>query len=134
MTELVVILDGIEAGRIHQNAGRLKFRYCERWLALQGAYPVSTAMPLLIQDHSHARIEPFLWGLLPDNEQTLSRWGQYFQVSPRNPFALLSNVGRTVREPYNLHRPRSSISCLVQQLLRMSSGWTNARFPTGSNC
>jgi len=93
VTELVAILDGIEVGRIHQNAGRLKFRYCERWLALQGAYPISTAMPLLIQDHSHAKIEPFLWGLLPDNEQTLSRWGQYFQVSPRNPFALLSNVG-----------------------------------------
>lgn len=93
MTELVAILDGIEVGRIHQNAGRLKFRYCERWQALQGAYPISTAMPLLIQEHSHAKIEPFLWGLLPDNEQALSRWGQHFQVSPRNPFALLSNVG-----------------------------------------
>lgn len=93
MTELVALLDGIEVGRIHQTAGRLKFRYCERWLALQGAYPISTSMPLLIQDHSHARVEPFLWGLLPDNGQTLSRWGQRFQVSPRNPFALLSNVG-----------------------------------------
>lgn len=93
MTELIAILDGVEVGRIHQNAGRLKFRYCERWQGLQGAYPISTAMPLLIQDHSHAKIERFLWGLLPDNEQALSRWGQHFQVSPRNPFALLSNVG-----------------------------------------
>lgn len=67
-------------------------------------------MPLLIQDHSHAKIEPFLWGLLPDNEQALSRWGQHFQVSPRNPFALLSNVGEDCAGAINLYRRRNSIS------------------------
>jgi serine/threonine-protein kinase HipA len=35
----------------------------------------------------------FLWGLLPDNEQVLDRWGRTYQVSPRNPFALLRHVG-----------------------------------------
>ncbi len=34
-----------------------------------------------------------LWGLLPDNEATLQRWASRFQVSPRNPLALLSHVG-----------------------------------------
>ena len=35
----------------------------------------------------------FLWGLLPDNEVVLRRWGQRFQVSPRSAFALIANVG-----------------------------------------
>jgi serine/threonine-protein kinase HipA len=34
-----------------------------------------------------------LWGLLPDNENLLQRWGSRFHVSPRNPVALLSHVG-----------------------------------------
>lgn len=50
-------------------------------------------MPLVISEHEHAKIEPWLWGLLPDNEAILARWGQRFQVSPRNPFALLAHVG-----------------------------------------
>lgn len=44
-------------------------------------------------EHGHARIEPWLWGLLPDNEAILARWGQRFQVSPRNPWGLLAHVG-----------------------------------------
>jgi serine/threonine-protein kinase HipA len=38
-------------------------------------------------------MDAFLWGLLPDNEQTLRQWGQRFQVSHRNAFALISHVG-----------------------------------------
>jgi serine/threonine protein kinase HipA of HipAB toxin-antitoxin module len=42
---------------------------------------------------AHERIEAFLWGLLPDNDVILERWGKRFHVSPRNPFSLLSHVG-----------------------------------------
>jgi serine/threonine-protein kinase HipA len=38
-------------------------------------------------------VDAFLWGLLPDNENVLARWGREFQVSSRNPFALLAHVG-----------------------------------------
>jgi serine/threonine-protein kinase HipA len=38
-------------------------------------------------------VEAFLWGLLPDNEQVLARWASKSQISARNVFALISNVG-----------------------------------------
>ena len=50
-------------------------------------------MPLAAAEHGHKPVEAFLWNLLPDNDAVLARWGQRFQVSPRNPFALLSHVG-----------------------------------------
>jgi serine/threonine-protein kinase HipA len=50
-------------------------------------------MPLTSLEHSHERIDAFLWGLLPDNPTVLDDWGRQFQVSPRNAFALLSHVG-----------------------------------------
>jgi serine/threonine-protein kinase HipA len=50
-------------------------------------------MPLASAEHGHARIEAFLWGLLPDNDRVLENWGKRFQVSPRNVFRLLAHVG-----------------------------------------
>jgi serine/threonine-protein kinase HipA len=50
-------------------------------------------MPLARAEHSHDAISAFLWGLLPDNERTLSRWAQRFQVSPSNVFGLIAHVG-----------------------------------------
>ena len=50
-------------------------------------------MPLAAREHGPAAIEPFLWGLSPDNVQELERWGKTFQVSPRSVFALIAHVG-----------------------------------------
>jgi serine/threonine-protein kinase HipA len=50
-------------------------------------------MPLGSVTHGHKRIEPFLWGLLPDNERVLQSWGREFHVSPRNVFRLIEHVG-----------------------------------------
>jgi serine/threonine-protein kinase HipA len=53
-------------------------------------------MPVLPQRYTHPLVENWLWGLLPDNEQTLRRWAQQFQVSARNVFALLTHLGTDV--------------------------------------
>ena len=50
-------------------------------------------MPLAAVDHPHSAVEPFLWGLLPENELVLQRWGASFHVSPRNVFGLIAHVG-----------------------------------------
>jgi serine/threonine-protein kinase HipA len=50
-------------------------------------------MPLGSATHGHARIEAFLWGLLPDNDRVLQNWGKRFQVSPKSVFRLISHVG-----------------------------------------
>jgi serine/threonine-protein kinase HipA len=50
-------------------------------------------MPLGLSEHGNAKIDPFLWGLLPDNANVLDQWGRRFHVSPRDAFAMLANVG-----------------------------------------
>ncbi len=92
--ELVALLDGKEVGRVEKDArGRLRFLYDDEWREAADAYPLSLSMPLGSKEHGRAVIEAFLWGLLPDNERVLARWGAKFQVSPRNVFSLISHVG-----------------------------------------
>jgi serine/threonine-protein kinase HipA len=92
--ELVALLDGKEVGRVHRDArGRLAFVYSDEWRKAADAYPLSLSMPLGAREHGRSVIEAFLWGLLPDNERVLDRWAAKFQVSARNVFALISQVG-----------------------------------------
>lgn len=95
MTDVLIVLaDGRIMGEIRRSrTGRLTFIYDDDWRASSNAYPLSLSMPLVVAEHEHGRIEPWLWGLLPDNEAILARWAQRFQVSPRNAFALLGAVG-----------------------------------------
>jgi serine/threonine-protein kinase HipA len=46
-----------------------------------------------------------LWGLLPDNEVVLQRWGQKFRVSPLNPFRLIENIGEDCAGAIQFARP-----------------------------
>jgi serine/threonine-protein kinase HipA len=92
--ELIALLRGREIGRVSREAkARLTFTYDRAWREADEAYPLSLSMPLAAAEHGPTVVEPFLWGLLPDNERVLDRWAQKFQVSPRNPFALIANVG-----------------------------------------
>lgn len=92
--ELVALLDGKDAGRVHNDArGRLTFVYSDDWRQAADAYPLSLSMPLAAREHGHSVTAAYLWGLLPDNEQVLARWAAKFQVSARNVFALISHVG-----------------------------------------
>jgi serine/threonine-protein kinase HipA len=92
--ELIALLNGKEVGRVHNDArGRLTFIYNDDWRKVPGAYPLSLSMPLAAKEHGRSVVEAYLWGLLPDNEQVLARWAAKFQVSARNVFALISNVG-----------------------------------------
>ena len=103
---LVVVADHRIMGEIRRDRrGRLTFVYDDRWRSMDAAYPLSLSMPLVVTEHEHARIEPWLWGLLPDNEAILARWGQRFHVSPRNAFALLGAVGEDCPGAVQLVRP-----------------------------
>ena len=103
---LVVVADRRIMGEIRRDRrGRLTFVYDDHWRSMDTAYPLSLSMPLVVAEHGRARIEPWLWGLLPDNEAILARWGQRFHVSPRNVFALLSAVGEDCAGAIQLVRP-----------------------------
>ena len=94
ISELATLLGGREVGRVRRDTrGRLLFNYTPDWREADDAYPLSLSMPLAAQQHGPAVIEAFLWGLLPDNELVLERWAKKFQISPRNVFALIANIG-----------------------------------------
>ena len=92
--ELIAVSGKTAIGRVlRNNNGRLKFLYEQAWRSSDAAFPLSLSMPLTSLEHAHEKIDAFLWGLLPDNSAVLDNWGRQFQVSPRNAFALLSQVG-----------------------------------------
>ncbi len=120
---LVILADGRIMGEIRKDETRKdrRFRltlvYDAQWRRTSGAYPLSLSMPLVVDEHPHEAIEPWLWGLLPDNEAILARWGQRFQVSPRNPFALLAHVGEDCAGAIQLVEPARA-----DALARQSAG------------
>jgi serine/threonine-protein kinase HipA len=104
--ELVAFLDGRETGRVvRDERGRLSFTYNEPWRTAAAAYPLSISMPLALAEHSHAKIDPFLWGLLPDNEMVLDHWARKFHVSARNAFGLIACVGEDCAGAVQFVRP-----------------------------
>lgn len=91
---LVALLGSDKVGEIRlARGGRLRFVYEEGWRRSPGAVPLSLSMPLAAREHGHDAIDAFLWGLLPDSEAVLRRWGARFQVSARNAYALMAHVG-----------------------------------------
>lgn len=104
--ELIALLGDREIGRVRREAkGRLTFTYARAWPEADEAYPLSLSMPLAAAVHGPDVVEPFLWGLLPDNEAVLDRWARKFQVSARSPFALISNVGEDCAGAVQFVRP-----------------------------
>jgi len=92
--ELIAIIEGREMGRVARDkTGKLSFTYNEEWRNAPDAFPLSISMPLALSEHGNAKIDPFLWGLLPDNANVLDHWGRRFHVSARNVFGLIANVG-----------------------------------------
>jgi serine/threonine-protein kinase HipA len=91
---LNVLLADNHAGVITQRpGGRHRFEYLPAWQENPRAIPLSYSIPIQQQAHGTRVVTDFMWGLLPDNENTLRRWGTRFQISPHNPFALLAAIG-----------------------------------------
>lgn len=113
--ELIAILDGQEAGRVTRDArGRLSFTYNDQWRNADNAYPLSLSMPLALERHGNDRIDPFLWGLLPDNEIVLGQWANRFHVSARNAFGLIGAVGEDCAGAVQFVRPERLDTILGQ--------------------
>jgi len=103
---LVVLIGGRRAGVVTMTAaGRLTLTYDEAWQTAGDSIALSLSMPLVQQTHGDAPVRAFLWGLLPDNEGVLERWAQRYQVSARNPFAMLRHVGEDCAGAAQFARP-----------------------------
>jgi len=109
MTELATLLGDSRVGTLRRDRnGRISFGYDEAWRQSRGAYPLSLSMPLTATRHDHGTVDPFLWGLLPDNERVLDRWAKEFHVSARSAF-----IGHSSFPPGSTESERfsSSIRC-----------------------
>lgn len=96
-TVLSVFMDGDLCGTIEQTAtGDLRFDYDDAYRLRRASTPLSLSMPLSRPRHRNAAIRPFLAGLLPDNAEALAAIGRQHDISPKNPFALVSVVGADV--------------------------------------
>ncbi|MGH3679725.1 MAG: HipA domain-containing protein [Natronosporangium sp.] len=94
---LAVVIDGALAAVVTEGADdtgdRLVLTYEDAWRAGRQSTPLSLSMPIARPTHRDPVVRAFLWGLLPDTEQVVERWARRYQVSARNPFALLRHVG-----------------------------------------
>lgn len=90
---LVVLLGGQRIGTVTEERGEFSFDYADDYRANPQVTPLSLSMPTSSKGYGDPLVRPFLWGLLPDSEQVIERWARSYQVSPRNPFALLRHVG-----------------------------------------
>src|SRR5690242_16908880 len=88
---LVVIMEDAPAGMLtRMGGGRLRFDYDDNYRDKPNQTPLSVSMPVHVRTHSDDVVTPWLWGLLPDDDAVLTRWGREFQVSTGSPFSLLS--------------------------------------------
>ncbi len=93
--ELAVYLDGAEIGTLTQSpGGAISFSYDDRYRDMRHATPLSLSLPLARGTHKNKPTRAYLQGLLPDAEGRLAELGREYRVSPNNPFALLTHVGR----------------------------------------
>src|ERR1700741_3265366 len=88
---LVLLLDARVAGTLQRARGSaLRFEYDEEYAADPARTPLSLSIPLHVRSHPDRVVTPWLWGLLPDNDAVLRRWGREQQVSASSPFSLLA--------------------------------------------
>lgn len=102
---LHVLIRGVPAGELLLHRGRLLFRYRPEWQNWSAAVPLSLSMPLVMSEHSHGQVAPFLWNLLPDNSRVIEAWAQRYQVSAATPYGLLSHVGEDCAGAVQFVRP-----------------------------
>lgn len=105
MTRLLVLMNGVEAGRLDYERGRLSFSYTPEWRERDDAVPISLSMPLSAGVHTGAVVSAYIWGLLPDNFQIIQEWSRRFQVSASQPFGLIGAVGEDCAGAIQFIRP-----------------------------
>lgn len=97
--------EGRRVGTITRDAGRLAFAYDDTWRSDPHATPLSLSMPLAARHHRHDAVDAYLWGLLPDNDAVLARWGRDFGVSTSHPLDLVTHVGDDLPGAMQIVRP-----------------------------
>lgn len=92
-SELLVLLGGDVIGSLAQDqSGDLGFRYLPEYVD-SGAPALSAGLPLSQGPYVMRKIEPFLAGLLPENQATRQAWARTLGTQENDTFAILSKMG-----------------------------------------
>ncbi|MCF7675815.1 MAG: HipA N-terminal domain-containing protein [Akkermansiaceae bacterium] len=115
---LHILRGGTQVGTLVYQRARdeISLSYDEAWQFGREGFPVSLSLPLAKTTHADYRIRPFLQGLLPDNPAVTEAWGKRFQVSPRNPFDIIKQVGEDCAGALQFVRPERLELILSGQL------------------
>ncbi|MEQ1874971.1 MAG: type II toxin-antitoxin system HipA family toxin [Ilumatobacteraceae bacterium] len=93
MADLYVIINGQIAAEVTRtNSREAELEYRPQWEGV----PLSTSLPATRRRHSAAAVTPYLWGLLPDNDNVIQRWAREARVSATDIVGLLAAVGEDV--------------------------------------
>ncbi|MDJ1122404.1 type II toxin-antitoxin system HipA family toxin [Olsenella sp. YH-ols2217] len=137
--QLTVAIAGLEAGALTQSGnGSLSFSYAPDYMGV----PLSLSMPVSQSTYGDNKVRPYLEGLLPEDSEVRRRAGLEFDVSGRNPFALLSVMGLDCPGAVQVFAPgqdqsredrlvpltnRDIAERLRQGRERIADGWLRAR-------
>lgn len=115
--ELIIMYQGQVAGVLTKlKNGTLHVKYEDAYRLHPEATPLSTNISLSESDHQNQSIANWFWGLLPDSEPVLRRWGREFSVSTRSPFELLNTpIGEDCPGAFTFVRPERVEAVLNQK-------------------
>lgn len=124
--ELIVLYQRQIVGTLTKlkNAG-VEFAYEDSYRLHPQATPLSTNISLLEARHQGQSVTNWLWGLLPDSEPVLQRWGREFSVSTGSVFGLLSTpIGEDCPGAFTFVRPER-VDALLSQAQEIQ--WLNEK-------
>lgn len=92
--DLLVVLYGVEVGRIHQRSAvsEPEFTYDPSYVE-SGSTPLSVRMPLSDTTYRGRSVRAYLEGLLPEDLSTRMNWGAQLGVDPADTLAVLARMG-----------------------------------------
>lgn len=114
---LIIMYQGQVAGTLTKlKNGSLQIKYEDAYRLHPEATPLSTNISLSESDHQSQAVTNWLWGLLPDSEAVLRRWGREFSVSTGSAFGLLSTpIGEDCPGAFTFVRPERVEVVMNQQ-------------------
>ncbi|MDO4797464.1 MAG: HipA N-terminal domain-containing protein [Coriobacteriales bacterium] len=88
---LLVTIQGVPCGTVRQDESDIvSFAYLDGYEGI----PLSLSMPITNRTYGQQVVSPYLFGLLPDNENQRRALAREYDVRPNNPVTLLWYIGR----------------------------------------